>query len=1266
MAFHFLDGVVNKVENIAHGDSKPGGGTFGFLDKNIAKPVVNNAKAFVHPSQLYGPSVEGFKNSFIANEPKVIAGKISHNQVAVDNANARLKKGSEDLNRNINNPVFLGSIGGEGVKGVPEPPKPFHFLGGDAPKPTITHTGQDIGTPALHLPDKGIYARLTPEQQLHLADETKNIPASAHDVPHLTQLDILKNSTHQEVPLSELTAHSPNAAKAIKGVPTSDIANKLVAAKTPKDAYKTLVEGGVDPNIAHSISPSVAHTKDPNIINNIIDKAHQPPPTPQDIIAARTPSSPAGEVTAGESPNKFLETIKNAPSTSPEAQEALGKITQNGPRHNQKALSDAAKKTVEANPDAAVTNLLSSSDFSDKAVAEGIHAFTHNQRKALDLIHSGQKEEGLKLFDQTNNMIEAAVTRAHALGQAVKAHDILNKLSPEGIYYNSVKKVQKAREANPKNIARQNKTATEIKQQLEKPLGQKDVSKTVKDLANEGEPTVKAVPQELSTGQKLAKKVEGAAAPPKPKKATDALVQELTKKVKQEYLDPKAVVKKDPLTILKETFGRSEEAKAAYPEAQQILRDKYADNEHMSNALNEFFDSKLDIPAAHSTIDSALRNQLNTQGEKVSQIIYKSHIEQGNTVRQTAEELVKEGFDPTSAQRLAEEVTRRLNKQVSEAKVKTLENMAKDSKERVQATYLDKLNKLSNLGALDKSDYLHLAQAKLNIPHLTSADASKISELSQKLQGLPEGHEKYAIIREISNVVHSSVPLTKGQVIKGIPGLMRTIKSSGDLSFGGRQGLAYLTAHPIRFAQEWPKQFAYFKEAFKGGDSEAFDALQADIKNNPDHHWLEKSGLSILDPHAHLFDQREEQFIGTEIADKIPGLRKIIDGSAYAYTGLANGLRANEFYAQLELARRGGREIDEGLVKDLAKVVDNSTGRGDLGRFAKLGNAALSALFAPRLIASRVNMLDPRYYHNLDPLARKEAVRQLVALSAFGVGILSMAKMAGADVEVDPRSADFGKIKVGDTRLDVLGGFTQYIRFGAQLGLGQKINSTTGAQTEVGKGLAGSRLDILTNFFENKANPAVSLGVTELKGKDISGNSVYTPKGQASQIISNFVPLFTQDVNDLFSHPDALHGNAAGKVGAAAAGLFGVGTQTYGQQDLPVSGKESDYLKQLQQSGAPKAQVDATKGFFQILKSAPSRTTAYDRIHQALDNSDYQKAQELAKEYNDSVNKHIQDSGWVDKNGKYINADLEKEYNKTQIHLTSGSIKQYLKSKEGL
>jgi hypothetical protein len=1032
-----------------------------------------------------------------------------------------------------------------------------------------------------------------------------------------------------------------------------EIAKDLAKASTAKDAHKALVQSGVEDSLAHKIAPAVAHTKDPNIINNIIDNAHKPPAVPPSPIQDIRPPTPGGVAEAGgqsnEARNRFLDTIKNAPSTSPEFKDAISGLKETHPQRDTMALSDAAKKTVEEKPDEVLARILTSPSPKDTDVAEGIHLMRTLQQDAAKLKASGDEAGASAKLDTANKLAEDMTAKATAGGRYSQAHSIMNRMSPEGIYYNAVKKVQNVREANPKNVAKEKKLAGELQGQLEKPVGKEEVSKTVKQLANE----------DLSTGEKLAKNVETAATP-KVKKPTDALVQELTKKVKQEYLAPVSQIKRSPLDVLKETFGRADEAHHAYPEAQQILREKFANDPKMSEALDKFFGSKLDLPAANSTINKAIQNQLKTNGDRVSEVIHKSLIEQGQSVEKVAQELTKEGFDEQSAKTLAQEVHKRLGSQFSEAKKAKLEQMMKDTPERGRSTYIDKLNKLSNLGALDKEDYLHLARAKLNLPHLTPEASAKISELSQKLQGLPEGHEKASTIREIANTVHGSIPLTKGQYIKNIPGLMRTIVASGDFSFGGRQGLAYATAHPISFAKAWPKQFEYFGQAFKGGDSEAFDAMMADIKNHPDYGYLEKSGLAILDPHAHLFNQREEQFIGTEIADKIPGVKNLVDASAYAYTGLANYIRSNEFYGQLEHLKAAGVEISDKTVKDLANTINNGTGRGDLGRFEKAGNVLMTGLFAPRLIASRVNMMDPRYYANLEPAARKEAVRQLLGLSAFGVGVLGMAKMAGADVSTDPRSADFGKAKVGDTRFDVLGGFTQYIRFGAQFITGQKVDSTTGGQTEAGKGLAGSRLDILLNFFENKEAPFPSLVTTELKGKDISGNSIYNVKGQRDQLAQRFIPLLAQDIADLFSHP-----NGASPLTGIAGG-FGLGIQTYGQQDLPVTGKEKTYLEDLQTKGVDKEQINASRQFFQLLKTAPDKQKTTDQIHKAIDDQDYQKAQQLAQEYNQKLDSHIADSGWVDDNGQYITPYLEKQYNSSKINLTPQSVKAYLKSKEGV
>ena len=66
-------------------------------------------------------------------------------------------------------------------------------------------------------------------------------------------------------------------------------------------------------------------------------------------------------------------------------------------------------------------------------------------------------------------------------------------------------------------------------------------------------------------------------------------------------------------------------------------------------------------------------------------------------------------------------------------------------------------------------------------------------------------------------------------------------------------------------------------------------------------------------------------------------------------------------------------------------------------------------------------------------MVRKEAARDLVAFLGIGASVLGLAKMAGAEIETEPTSSDFGKIKIGNTRYDIWAGFQQFARFGATL-----------------------------------------------------------------------------------------------------------------------------------------------------------------------------------------------------------------------------------------
>lgn len=156
-------------------------------------------------------------------------------------------------------------------------------------------------------------------------------------------------------------------------------------------------------------------------------------------------------------------------------------------------------------------------------------------------------------------------------------------------------------------------------------------------------------------------------------------------------------------------------------------------------------------------------------------------------------------------------------------------------------------------------------------------------------------------------------------------------------------------------------------------------------------------------------------------------------------------------------------------------------------------------------------------------------------MGAGATAILGMAKMSGlADVESDPRSSDFAKIKIGKTRVDILGGFQQYLRAAAQLATGQVKNSK-GKIITLGKGYKPeTRKDVITNFFENKESPVFSFVDTLLKGQDFSGKPVNIPK----EVIDRFTPMVLQDLYDIYKTDPSL-------LPVGLAGFFGAGVQTY-------------------------------------------------------------------------------------------------------------------------
>lgn len=373
--------------------------------------------------------------------------------------------------------------------------------------------------------------------------------------------------------------------------------------------------------------------------------------------------------------------------------------------------------------------------------------------------------------------------------------------------------------------------------------------------------------------------------------------------------------------------------------------------------------------------------------------------------------------------------------------------------------------------------------------------------------------------------------------------LPRALKSSLDLSAMFRQALVLGARHPRMFASE-------IKPALKAFRSEnAYKDIMNGIASHPDFKAAVEWKVAFTDL-GDSIGQREEAF-ASRLANHIPGVR----ASSRNYAAFLNKFRMDAFSNYLRLAEEPHWELhfqkglpvlkkvtrdtnDQRMLKDIASWVNHSTGRGSIQALEGAMVPLQATLFSPRLIASRLQLLNPVYYAKLDPFARTQALRGFGQLLG-GLGLtLYMAKLAGAQVGVDPRSANFGKIRIGNTRVDLMGGFQQYIVAAARLYKKEMVSSTTGQVVTLQGGYAKpSRADIGLNFFESKLAPVPRFFDQWAHNE----NDDLKPFHPVKELPLLFAPLGPQQTYQTYKQ-----NGPAPAAAAAVLGTIGFGVQTYG------------------------------------------------------------------------------------------------------------------------
>ncbi|MBC8135507.1 MAG: hypothetical protein H8F28_06440 [Fibrella sp.] len=286
--------------------------------------------------------------------------------------------------------------------------------------------------------------------------------------------------------------------------------------------------------------------------------------------------------------------------------------------------------------------------------------------------------------------------------------------------------------------------------------------------------------------------------------------------------------------------------------------------------------------------------------------------------------------------------------------------------------------------------------------------------------------------------------------------------------------------------------------------------------------------------------RREEAFVGSKLAEKLPVVKQVIGAGDRAMTAYLTRLRADVFDDTMKAWSKSGITPDNSPdeYRALAEWVNTATGRGKLGKLEPYAGTLSKVFASPRLQSSRLSVINPLTYARMPPAARRIALRDALSFAGANAALLTLAGVAGEankdggiSAVADLRSGDFGKVILGKTRLDLSAGVSPWVRMIAQASTGGKVTSG-GTEKQVPPGETAAR------FARGRLAPLPSLILDAVTGKTFAGDD-FDPESAAVQ---RFVPLFAQDLVDAVAEQGTVPGSLLG-----LAAFYGAGVQTYGE-----------------------------------------------------------------------------------------------------------------------
>lgn len=417
---------------------------------------------------------------------------------------------------------------------------------------------------------------------------------------------------------------------------------------------------------------------------------------------------------------------------------------------------------------------------------------------------------------------------------------------------------------------------------------------------------------------------------------------------------------------------------------------------------------------------------------------------------------------------------------------------------------------------------------------MKDAAADKLSfELDQQKKAFQEGLLKHRLNnRTWGEKITDSVKETFHT--------LRAIMTGGEFSGLLRQGKFSVLSRPITtFKGAVPAMFKAFR-------SEAGEhAIMREIHSRPNADLYKKAGLEIHDPNNFTAAQLEGNY-RSRWANKIP----FIAGSGRAYTVFLNRVRADVFDL-LEMKLRG-REgpVSVEQARAIATYVNESTGAGGLGvKGQKAAELLNYTFFSPKFVASRFQMLAGHSMWKGDMATRRLIAEEYARILGGAAVMYSLYSIAtDKKVETDPRSSDFGKIKIGKTTVDPMAGVSQATVFLARITTGQTKNEKgevaqlRDTETKKVPFAARDMKDTITTFTRSKLGPIPGAVYDRIVNKDFKN----MPVTAGEQFMNLATPMTYGDIYDAMKAQGVPEGMAL-----SVLAFFGESVNTYPDQKPP-------------------------------------------------------------------------------------------------------------------